>query len=155
MLIYWVWYANLSGISLAEKIALLQHFRDPEELFYAREDVLRRTPGITQSVIEVLDNKSLTEAEAILKSCAEKGIGILPLTDEHYPNRLRNTYDPPLVLYFKGTLPDWEAVPIIGIVGTRKATVYGLNTALRFGRQIAACGAVVVSGGASGIGRYR
>ena len=151
MLIYWVWYAGLNGISLAQKLALLQHFRDPEELFHTRVEGLRRIPGITEAALEALENKNLSEAEAILKCCAEKGIGILPLGDEHYPNRLRNTYDPPLVLYFMGTLPDWEAIPVIGVVGTRKATAYGMNTALRFGRQIAQCGALVVSGGASGI----
>lgn len=151
MLIYWVWYAGLNGISLAQKLALLQHFRDPEELFHTRVEGLRRIPGITEAALEALKNKNLSEAEAILKCCAEKGIGILPLGDEHYPNRLRNTYDPPLVLYFMGTLPDWEAIPVIGVVGTRKATAYGMNTALRFGRQIAQCGALVVSGGASGI----
>lgn len=151
MLIYWIWYAGLSGISLAQKLALLQHFRDPEEIYHAREEALQRIPGITTQVLTALEHKSLAAAEAILADCEEKGIGILTLGEESYPDRLRNTYDPPLVLYFKGILPAWEEVPVIGIVGTRKASAYGLNTALRFGKQIAACGALVVSGGASGI----
>ena len=108
-------------------------------------------PGVTEQLLSALENKALSDAEAILTECEEKGIGILTYGDESYPTRLRNTYDPPLVLYFKGVLPDWEQMPVIGIVGTRKATPYGMNTALRFGKQIAACGALVVSGGASGI----
>ena len=151
MLIYWVWYASLGGISLVQKNALLRHFRDPEEIFHARDEALRRIPGITELNLKALENKDLSVAETVLANCAEKGIGILTLGEESYPDRLRNTYDPPLVLYFKGVLPEWDEVPVIGIVGTRKATTYGMNTALRFGRQIAACGAVVVSGGASGI----
>ena len=151
MLLYWVWYAGLSGISLAQKLALLQHFRDPEEIFHAEAVRLRQIPGVSVQILTALENKSLSAAEAVLADCAEKGVGILTLGEESYPDRLRNTYDPPLVLYFKGTLPNWEEVPVIGIVGTRKASTYGLNTALRFGKQIAACGALVVSGGASGI----
>lgn len=138
MLVHWIWYAELKGLSLHEKQNLLQHFRDPEEIYYS-------------DVIQDQAQKDLTQAQKILRQCADKGIGILPFLDEAYPEKLRNTYDAPMVLYFKGVLPDWESIPVIGIVGTRKATPYGVNTARRFGRQIAACGALVVSGGAFGI----
>ena len=38
MLIYWIWYAQLSGISLVQKLGLLKHFRDPEEIYHTEED---------------------------------------------------------------------------------------------------------------------
>ena len=148
MLIHWVWYAELAGISLAQKLHLLEQFRDPEDLYHADPDKLTDVPA---PITQALEDKDLRHANAIIEECAVKGIGILPLTAKSYPSRLRNTYDPPLVLYFKGVIPDWESVPVIGIVGTRKATPYGMNTAKRFGSQIAACGALVVSGGAAGI----
>lgn len=151
MLIYWLWYAGLRGISLPHKLALLKYFADPEELYHTRQEVLQRIPGVTAQMIAALENKDMSEAERILQACEEKGIGIVVYAEQGYPSRLRNTYDPPIVLYFKGTLPDWENLPVVGIVGTRKATPYGMNTALRFGKQIAACGALVISGGASGI----
>ena len=147
MLIYWVWFAQLKGISTAQKLTLLQHFHDPEEIYHIQGSI----PGIPEDVMEALEDKDLGEAKSILVDCARKGIGVLTLRDESYPAKLKNTYDPPLVLYVKGTLPQWETVPVIGIVGTRKASSYGLHTAKRFGAQIAACGALVVSGGASGI----
>lgn len=56
-----------------------------------------------------------------------------------------------MVLYYRGCLPDWETVPVIGIVGTRKASPYGLNIALELGSQISRCGGLIVSGGADGI----
>ena len=56
-----------------------------------------------------------------------------------------------MVLYYKGRLPDWDASPIIGIVGTRKASAYGLTAAKRMGYQIGRCGGIVVSGMAFGI----
>ena len=147
MLIYWVWFAQLSGITTVQKLVLLQHFHDPEEIYHTQGSI----PGIPEEVWEALDDRDLGEAKKILADCAHKGIGIVTIRDEAYPDKLRNTYDPPLVLYVKGTLPEWETVPVIGIVGTRKASSYGLHTARRFGGQIASCGALVVSGGATGI----
>ena len=147
MLIYWIWFAQLSGISLAQKLELLQHFHDPEEIYHRQEKI----PGVSEEVAEALENKDLTQARKILTDCTQKGIYIVTLQDEGYPEKLRNTYDPPLLLYVKGILPQWETLPVIGIVGTRKASTYGLHTARRFGAQIASCGALVVSGGAAGI----
>ena len=147
MLIYWVWFALLEGITAAQKLALLQHFHDPEEIYHLQGNI----PGVSEAVLEALEDKSLAQARGVLAECAQKGISILTLRDPHYPEKLRNTYDPPLVLYVKGILPQWEAVPVIGIVGTRKASSYGLHMAKHFGGSIAACGALVVSGGAAGI----
>ena len=151
MLLHWIWYAQLEKVSAHVKQTLLQHFRDPEELYYAEDGAFADIHGVTADVRTALSNKDLSGAEKILEQCRQKGIRILTYGDEQYPAKLRNIYDPPMVLYFTGTLPDWDQLPVIGIVGTRKATTYGMNTALRFGNQICACGAVVVSGGAAGI----
>lgn len=141
MLIYWIWFSRL-GISIRQKMTLLSYFHDPEEIYHARV-LPEGTPE--------LPDKDLRAAEKILDDCAEKGIGIAVLTDSNYPAKLRNIPDPPLVLYYKGVLPDWDRFPAVGIVGTRKASAYGLTAAKRFGYQIAMCGGLVVSGGAYGI----
>ncbi len=151
MLLYWIWFAQMSKISAHMKQKLLQHFRDPEDIYYAEEPAFAQISGLTEEGIADLLEKDLTQAQSILDACKEKNIQLLTYSDWQYPVRLRNIYDPPMVLYFTGTLPDWDDVPMIGVVGTRKATVYGLNTAKRFGSQICACGALVVSGGANGI----
>lgn len=151
MLIYWIWFAELNGLSCAQKQLLLQYFRDPEEIYHSDSSVFSKVDGMTVGMLDALENKDLTQAQRILSSCTDKGIGILTLSDHAYPARLRNTYDPPVVLYYKGRLPNWEQTPLIGIVGTRKATPYGMRAAYRYGGQIAACGGLVVSGGAAGI----
>ena len=56
-----------------------------------------------------------------------------------------------MVLYYKGRLPAFDELPVIGVVGTRRASAYGLTAAKRLGYQIAACGGTVVSGMATGI----
>lgn len=148
MPVYWIWFAEIKGISLFVKRQLLCRFRDPEEIYLAQEK------AFSKEVAEALQEKDLTEAMAIYQQCTKQGIGILTYVDEAYPEALRNIEDPPVVLYFKGKLPDWRAQPLIGVVGTRKASTYGLQTAHLLSSQIAACGGLVVSGAATGIDAY-
>lgn len=146
MLVHWIWFATLPKLSLRQKLALLEHFPNPEDLFYTEH-----FPELPDKIAGALENKDLTLARSILKACGETQVSIVTLNDAGYPSRLRNISDPPLVLYYKGTLPDFEGQPVIGVVGTRKATAYGMNNAREFSRQIARCGGLVVSGGAGGI----
>ena len=146
MLLYWVWLAQLGKLNTVQKLALLERYSDPEDLYHNSEKL-----PLPENVREALEDKDLTCAQNLIRECTSKGIGILALCDEAYPARLRNTQDPPLLLYYRGVLPDWEKQPVIGVVGTRNATFYGNEMALRFGRQIAHCGALVISGGATGI----
>lgn len=146
MLLYWVWFSQLSKLNILQKHQLLQRFPDPEELYHNSDTLL-----IPEQVKTLLDNKDLTPAQKLIEECSGRGIGILTLVDDAYPSRLRNTADAPLLLFYKGALPNWDRQPVIGVVGTRKATPYGNEMAVRFGRQIAHCGALVISGGASGI----
>lgn len=148
MLIYWIWFAELTHISLAQKHQLLQHFSDPEEIYHSSERAFSEFP---KKIVAALEHKDLTRAREILRNCQDRGIRVLTFGDRMYPKRLKNIYDPPLVLYYKGILPEWEAQPVIGVVGTRKATPYGLQTAMQLGNQVAACGGLVISGGAEGI----
>lgn len=141
----------LPGLNSRMRQILLTRFSDPEELYHAQGNVLRDLEGITPEAVQALENKDLSESRKIMEDCRRKNIGILAIGDENYPRRLKNIEDPPVVLYYRGQLPDFEEAPVISVVGTRKATAYGMNTARQIARQIAACGALVVSGGASGI----
>ena len=151
MLIHWIWLATRPGLSDRVKVGLMQHFSDPEDIFYGSEDAFRNIEGLSQEVIEQLSDKNLTQAEKILDACGRQKIHILTYRDAAYPNRLKNISDPPLILYYKGNLPDFDGSPMIGVVGTRKASIYGLTAAKRMGYQIARCGGIVVSGMAFGI----
>ncbi len=149
MLLHWIWLAELKDITLLQKHRLLEHFGDPEELYCTGEEALKKL-GVPEKARQALSQKDTVSAQQILHRCERKGIHILPVGDSAYPARLRNTADAPVVLYYKGILPDWECVPFIGIVGTRKASAYGVQVARQMGRQIAAGGGYVVSGGADG-----
>ena len=151
MLIHWIWYATLPDMDEQEKVELLQHFQDPEDIFFAEEESLAQVEGLTADGVKVLLNRDLTQAREILQECTDQQIELLTYRDKAYPVRLKSISNPPLVLYYQGRLPDFDRLPLIGVVGTRKASGYGLSTAKRMGFQITRCGGIVVSGAANGI----
>ena len=151
MLIHWIWFATRTGMGDKMKSVLLSHFEDPEAFYFAPELEFERFEDLSPAAVESMMDKDLTGCEAVLEQCRERGIHILTFQDAAYPARLKNIPDPPMVLYYKGSLPAFDELPVIGVVGTRKASAYGLTAAKRLGYQIAACGGCVVSGMASGI----
>lgn len=151
MLTYWIWFAEMEGIDPYHKRILLERFSDPEEIYYAPKGALEDMEDFTPQMREALEGKDLSNARKIEKACQDKDIQILTFTDDRYPTRLKNIDDPPLVLYYRGVIPDLESVPVISVVGTRKATAYGLSIARQMGMEMSLCGAAVVSGAASGI----
>lgn len=149
MQLYWLWFALLPGFSRRQKLELLGRFSDPEDIYLHKD--FSAISGLTQPQLDALLDKSLKEAEKIRGVCLRKGIEILTYGDVLYPSRLKNIPDPPVLLYYKGTLPDFEKQPAVAVVGTRKATAYGMNTARKLTSEIANCGGLVISGGAAGV----
>ena len=151
MIVHWIWLATRNAVSDRLKVELLHHFQDPENVYFADPDSYRQIEGLSPEGLEALKDKDLRPAEKILEDCRWEKLQILTYQDAAYPNRLKNISDPPLVFYYKGRLPDFDGLPLIGVVGTRGASPYGLTAAKRMGYQIARCGGIVVSGMAFGI----
>ena len=149
MLIYWIWLATRQGMTAWEKQVVLAHFGSPEDCYFAAD--YSHIQELSKSALEALSDKETGECERILGSCARKKVHILTWQDARYPASLKNISDPPMILYYKGTLPDFNGSPLIGVVGTRKASAYGLKLAETVAGQIARCGGTVVSGMAEGI----
>ena len=153
MLLYWLWLAQKTEVNNGIKKTLLEHFGEPEDLFYAKkQDFLElEIQGLKENALDALCDKDLSQAEEVLAKCAKLGLKVLPMGDRGYPHRLRQIFDPPAVLYYKGTLPRWDKLPVVALVGTRKSSLYGNQTARRMGREIARQGGLLVSGLAQGI----
>lgn len=147
---YWLWLANLKGVPNQIKLSLLHYFGSPERIFMAESGEYLLVDGMTLPVVELLENKSLREADRILGECERLGLRVLTLHDAEYPDRLRNIYDPPVVLYVRGRLPLFDDEVAIAMVGPRKASDYALRTGEQLSYQLAGHGAVVVSGLAAG-----
>ena len=148
---YWIWLTSLVGLRPLAMHAVTDHFGGPMEAFYAPAEGYDGIPELTAKDRALLENKDMSRTEEILEICQRKGIHILTLQDAGYPERLRQIPDPPPVLYVRGSLPYLDEMPAIAIVGTRKASAYGIKMALRLGQEITASGGCVVTGMALGI----
>ncbi len=146
----WIWLAGRKGIGPVRARKLLDKFPGAEGLFLASPADYRKA-GCTDAQVQALDDKDLTEAKAILARCEQLGIRVLTLADDDYPAALRQIPDAPVVLYCKGRLPELEQLLSIGIVGSRKASPAGLDSAMTFAYQLGRSGAVTVTGLARGI----
>ncbi len=151
MLVHWIWLAHRPGVPDWMKAELMRHFSDPEDVYFAEKGAFSHIEGMTRDMVKALQDRDLKPCEKILADAMTAKLHILTYRDAGYPTRLKHISDPPLVLYYKGTLPDFDAQPVIGLVGTRKASAYGLTAAKKLGGEIARCGGLIVSGIASGI----
>ena len=148
---YWLWLAELPGLRRQTRTALLESFGSPEKAYFAAPEEVLLTRGITREQAGCLKDKSLERAEQILEDCRRLHIRILTIQDADYPHRLKNIYDPPAVLYVRGQLPVVDEEVAVAVVGTRKCTPYGMSAANKLSGQLAAGGALVVTGLARGI----
>ena len=148
---YWLWLTELPGLTNQTRLALLRHFPTPEDVYYADPEEVLLTEGITREQAKLLEDKDCARADRILADCQRLDADILTIQDAGYPNRLRNIYDPPCLLYVRGRLPAFDDEAAVAVVGTRSCTPYGISSAEKLGYGLAAGGAVVVSGLARGV----
>ena len=134
---YWVWLTALPGLSNRSRLLLLERYGSPEDVYYADAEELALTEGLTPGQAQLLSDKSLTRADRILADCARGDIFLLTMQDAAYPARLRDIFDPPVLLYGKGSLPLFDEEAAIAVVGTRSCTPYGLRCAHRMGYELA------------------
>lgn len=148
---YWIWLSTLPGLSLRGQLQLVDHFGTPEAVFLADRDALTGVAGLTERERTALSRRDLRRANDVLEDCRKHQINILTIQDAAYPQRLRSIDTPPLVLYYKGRMLPFDALPAVTVVGAREASGYGLTAAKRLGYQLGCCGGTVISGAARGI----
>ena len=148
---YWVWLSQLN-ISPKARAAVMRMFDSAEEAFRSKEGSFRRKRGISAQEAELLEARSLEGVDELLEQCAEQEISVLPYDAAEFPERLRRIACPPAVLYVKGLLPQLDLLPVISVIGTRKASPYGVKMGERLAYEISRCGGTVVSLLTTGVG---
>lgn len=145
-----VWFSLCTGVANSEFPRVLSVFGSAYAVFRAEESEIEAL-DISERFKSALQDKSLDRAYGIVDYCKQNGIGTLAYTDKAYPSTLRALHAPPSLLYYKGTLPDFEHRLFISTVGTRSMSEYGKEMAYRIGYELASTGTVVVSGMALGV----
>ena len=147
---FWIWLSLACGVA-SKEFGRIAPYYEPYELFSMTEEEIEHIDGIGKSLKTRLCNKNIEEAEKIAELCEKQGIDVISYADPRYPSRLRNIEDPPAVLYVLGELPSVDTRPAIGVVGTRKMSEYGKQTAFTMANELSLTGVVIVSGLALGI----
>ena len=148
---YWLAINKIPGVGPVTIKKLYGHFGSIEAVWSAGENEIETIEGLNKAAAQSFIGKrkeiDLNEEFDLVN---RQKIGVITLDDDLYPANLKNIYDPPPVLYVKGDLLPADA-KAIAIVGTRRASRYGLETAKMLAQQLSAHGLTIVSGLAAGI----
>ena len=130
--------------------ALMDYFETAEDVWKASAESVEKSHILTgKTLAAFLAYRNETSLEQIEEKLYRLDIRCSAFEDSDYPPLLSATANPPAVLFYRGALPCFERT--IAIVGSRKATAYGIETAHELARGLSAHGITVVSGGARGI----
>ncbi len=130
---------------------LIEHFGSVAAVLDASVGALQEVEGIGRKTAEAVRVAARSDAwRSEIDLAAEHGVRIICREDAEYPRLLHFVADPPICLYVRGRIVKEDGLAI-GIVGPRKASLYGLEQAQRFGELLCQAGLTVVSGMARGV----
>ncbi len=146
---YWVWLTMVFGVGSRRIWDTVNIYGDAEDTCTA---LVSGGSGLslTQAEKRNIESVSLEQAQSYIERCAGKGIGVIGYGSREYPPQLRNIFNPPAVLHYKGNISCLTGTRTITAVGTRTPSGYGADAAYKICRQLAAEGFVIVSGFAVG-----
>lgn len=147
---YWLYISKVKGLLSARRRMLLEMLGTPEEVYKAREEVLRCIPLLEDYQIEQLIDYRRIDFEAEAERISGMGIGFVTVDDKEFPERLREIPDAPSFLFYRGEMPD-DNLPAVAIVGSRKCSIYGREMCMKFSEELARAGINIVSGMAAGV----
>lgn len=147
---YWIALNKVAGIGAVRMAALLAACGSAEAAWRASIHELKAA-GLDRRTLEnLLQARREMDVGAELERVHKAGVQVITLDDADYPVNLRQIDAPPPLLYVRGTLEPSDSWAI-GIVGTRRASIYGREVAHTLSRDLAASGITVVSGLALGV----
>ena len=145
----WLALALVPGVGTALFVRLLARFHSPSNVLRASRGALEDVvgPKLAQRISQYAD---VADVDGQQRLMTEYGATLITMEDTSYPLRLAEIYDPPLLLFVRGELTELDE-HCVAVVGTRRASPYGIRMAEKFGRELASRGITVVSGMAAGI----
>lgn len=148
--LHWLALRLVPGLGLKKSAYLIERLRTPQAIFQQSKSTLEGmgiSGAIAQSIVS-----GCTFEDAVLEQqrMLDTGTTLIPLTSPDYPPLLRSIYDPPVVLYARGRIELLQSL-MLGVVGTRRPTTYGVAAAERLSGDLSRAGLTIVSGLARGI----
>jgi len=140
---------QLSGFGPRTIINLINKLENLKQMWYLNEQQLKNI-GLTENKIKKFNvHQAEFEAQKIEAELRKENINYLTFYNQQYPARLKEIYDPPPVIFYKGDLN--FQLPAVAIIGSRNSTVYGRKIASKTASELAEKGVNIISGLANGI----
>lgn len=146
---YWLWLTEIFGTGNERLWTAMKCFGEPDTAYW---ELCRNNHGLKLNPKELSNIKSVS-----LENCLKlidvynsKGFSVTGFSSPEYPDYLRNIYNPPAVLFYKGDIECLNRMPAITIVGARRSSNQSLMIAERISSELAQNGFVIVSGFARG-----
>ena len=141
----------VDGVGPIRVRALLDRFNEPQAILSATKADLMQVAGVGEEVARsIISWREKVDLDGELARIEKAAVQVVTRDDADYPKNLREVYDPPIILYVKGTLSERDALAI-AVVGSRRTTLYGQDMARKLAYQLGRVGVTVVSGLARGI----
>ena len=149
---YWIWFSKINSIGAKTQNELLKKYKTPEIIWNLTKEDLKKDVNDIQAEI-ILDANYRKNLEKYIEFMNKNNIKMLTIQDENYPDKLRNIYDPPVVLYIKGN-EEILGDKSIAIIGSRICSEYGKKAAKQFAYNLSKHNINIISGLAKGIDKY-
>lgn len=147
---YFIYLQMLLGQGNRRAVKILERYGSAEAV-YRLDNSERKESGLfTERELCRFETLEFSQAEKIYSECKCSGIELIPYGGIRYPDMLAAIDNPPLLLYIKGQMPEFDSIPSICVVGPRRVSEYGKKSAFSLGYRLAKAGMTVVSGGALG-----
>lgn len=149
--LYWIWLTQAIGFNNPKYKRICELYNSIADFYNGGVREWTFSGIFSDKEITALSTTRLDAAHEIIEKCKAKHFDILCIDEENYPKKLFNIYAPPAVLYVWGSMPDFDNRLSIAMVGTRKATQYGVMASHVLSSSLSKLGVIIVSGGAVGI----
>jgi len=150
-LLYFIALTMVPSVGDVHARELLMRFQSAKTIFHTRLHHLEKTPGIGKlRARRIKSFRDFNRAELELRFANKYHIHAITINDEAYPVRLKNCYDAPILLYFRGN-GNLNVPRVINVIGTRSNSEYGKDIVRKFLEELMSYKVLVVSGLAYGI----
>ena len=151
---YWIWFSRIEKLTCLQKETLLEKFKSPEKIWMLNKQELMTYKELDEDCVDdILNKKYRDNLEKYIEYMDKNNIYMITLHDKEYPNKLRNIYDKPVILFAKGNIELLQK-KAVSIVGCRDCSIYGKNIAKKLSYELAKKDFCIVSGLARGIDKF-
>lgn len=145
---YWLRFRQTDGIGRVYSRILLEKYGEPKNFMGEDLDI----PEIPSKLLtKIKENKKISNFDQVCKLIEKYDIKYLTCLDKDYPVCLKSIFSPPLIIFYRGELPQNAWNNTLAIVGTRRVDNYGKYIANKLSRDLASKGVIIVSGLAYGV----